>query len=255
MSGVPEILIEPEMSRRCHRLYDASQQDWHKARCAWQIVVLGPLDPATTLRNVRSYSPNSTASCSKDMSHRPDLQSKQHGVMSQRHVSLPGPTVQTARRHVPKTSHRPDLQSKQHGVLCQRHVSPSGPTVQTAWRHVPKTCLTARTYSPNSTASCAKDISTSGPTVQTARRHVPKTFLTIRTYSPNSTASCAKDMPHRPDLQSKQHGVMCQRHVSPSGPTVQTALLHVSRSSEWCATYAHSGAMITFPSDRLGSSC
>lgn len=86
MSGVPEILIEPEMSRRCHRLYDASQQDWHKARCTWQIIVLGPFDPddegATTLRNVRSYSPNSTASCAKDMSHRPDLQSKQHGFMS-----------------------------------------------------------------------------------------------------------------------------------------------------------------------------
>jgi len=43
---------------------------------------------------------------------------------------------------------------------------------------------------------------------------------------------------------------MCQRHVSPSGPTVQTAWLHVSRSSEWCATYAHSRAIITFPSDR-----
>jgi hypothetical protein len=142
--------------------------------------------------------------------------------------------------------------------MCQRHVSPSGPTVQTARRHVPKTCLAVRYYSPNSTASYAKDmshrpdlqskqhgvickrhVSSFGPTVQTARRHVPKTCLTVRTYSLNITASCAKDMSHRPELQSKQHGVMCQRRVSPSGATVQTARLRVSRSSEWCAMVCH----------------
>ena len=76
MSGVPEILIEPEMSGRCHRLHDASQQDWHKARCTWRtvVVVVGPLDRndvvATILRNVRTYSPNSTASHATDMSHQ-----------------------------------------------------------------------------------------------------------------------------------------------------------------------------------------
>jgi hypothetical protein len=75
--GVPEILIEPEMSGRCHRLHDASQQDWHKARCTWRtvvVVVVGPLDRndvvATILRNVRTYSPNSTASHATDMSHQ-----------------------------------------------------------------------------------------------------------------------------------------------------------------------------------------
>ena len=43
----------------------------------------------------------------------------------------------------------------------------------------------------------------------------------------------------RPELHSKQHGVMSHRHVSPSGATVQTAWRHFSRSSEWCAMVCH----------------
>jgi hypothetical protein len=42
-------------------------------------------------------------------------------------------------------------------------------------------------------------------------------------------------MSHRPELQSKQHGVMS--HV-------------VQNGVPWCATYAHSGAIVAFPSDR-----
>jgi hypothetical protein len=76
---------------------------------------------------------------------------------------------------------------------------------------------------------------TSGATVQIARRHVSQTCLTVRRYSPNSTASCVTDMSHRPELQSKQHGVMSHE---------------VQNGVPRCATYAHSGSIVVFPSDR-----
>ena len=44
-------------------------------------------------------------------------------------------------------------------------------------------------------------------------------------------------MSHRPELQSKQHGVISHE---------------VQNGVPWCATYAHSGSIVAFPSDRPG---
>ena len=67
MSGVPEILIEPEMSRRCQAALRVAARLTQRTLC---------------LANCCSWTARPWRRRRDDPSERPELQSKQHGVMS-----------------------------------------------------------------------------------------------------------------------------------------------------------------------------